>query len=233
MQSYKNLILIGTSHISIDSIREVEHSIASKNPDIIALELDRPRFNALIYKNKQKFRLRDIKQIGIKGFIFNMLGGILEKKLGKLTGISPGSEMKAAVRLAHERKLEIALIDQDIRITLKNISTRMSLREKLRLLLELLLPTFSPNKVKINLKKVPSKEVITKLTKQLKKKYPSLYSSLIEDRNIIMAKRLYTLMHTNKKILAVVGAGHEEEIISLIKNEKGDTEYKSVLLKPR
>jgi pheromone shutdown protein TraB len=36
-----------------------------------------------------------------------------------------------------------------------------------------------------------------------------------------MAKNLNKLMNTsNKKILAIVGAGHEEEMIKLIKNEK-------------
>lgn len=233
MQSYKNLIVLGTSHISIDSIREVEAIITQKKPDIIALELDKPRFNALIYKHKKKLTLKDISHIGFKGYLFNLIGSIIEKRLGKLVGTSPGDEMKAAVKLAHNYKLEIALIDQDIRITLKNISERLTFREKLRLLAEILSSAILPNKIKINLRKVPSKEVIAKLTKQLKIKYPSLYSSLIADRNKIMAKRLYTLMATNKKILAIVGAGHEDELISLIKLERGDAKSRLILLKPR
>lgn len=233
MQRYKNLLLLGTSHISIVSISEVKSSIMENEPKIIALELDRPRFNALIYKKRGKSFIRDIRHIGFKGFLFNIIGAYIEKKLGKLTGVSPGDEMKAAVKLAFERKLEIALIDQDIRLTLRNISRRMTWREKLRFIMEILTTGLFGSKLKINLSKVPSKEVIRKLTAQLRKKYPSLYTSLIEDRNKIMAKRLYTLMATNKKILAIVGAGHEDEIISLIKQQKGDSKSRLDLLKPK
>ena len=233
MQRYKNLFLIGTSHISVESIEDVKSAINSNKPDIIALELDRPRFNALVYEKKHKPSLQDIKQIGFKGFLFNLIGAYIEKKLGKLVGTSPGDEMKAAVKLAFEKKLEIALIDQDIRITLRNISKRMTLKEKLRFVLEILTSSLFGSKLKIDLRKVPSQEVIDKMTKQLKEKYPSLYISLITDRNKIMAKRLYTLMASKKKILAVVGAGHEGEIIALIKREKGEPKYKLDLLKPK
>ncbi len=233
MQSYKNLLLLGTSHISIESIKEVEAAIKHYKPHTIALELDLPRFNSLVYHHKKKLRLKDIKHIGFKGYVFNLIGSIIEKRLGKIVGTSPGDEMKAAVKLAFENKLEIALIDQDIRITLKNISARMTLREKLRFLGEVFVSAIFPSKIKVDLRKVPSKEIISKLTKQLKLRYPSLYSSLIVDRNIIMAKRLYTLINTNKKVLAIVGAGHEDEILDLIKHEKGGTKYKLTLLKPR
>ncbi len=134
MQSYKNLLLLGTSHISIESIKEVKAAIKHYKPHTIALELDLPRFNSLVYNHKKKLRLKDIKHIGFKGYVFNLIGSIIEKRLGKIVGTSPGDEMKAAVKLAFENKLEIALIDQDIKITLKNISDRMTLREKLRFL---------------------------------------------------------------------------------------------------
>ena len=50
----------------------------------------------------------------------------------------------------------------------------------------------------------------------MRKDYPSVYRVLIAERNVYMSKNLYNLLTLNKKIVAVVGAGHEEEIISLI-----------------
>ena len=96
---YKNLTIIGTSHISVESIKEVQSKILKIRPDIIALELDSKRFYALTAKNK-KISLSDIKKIGLKGYLFNLIGSYLERKLGKLVGISPGSEMLEAIRIA-------------------------------------------------------------------------------------------------------------------------------------
>ena len=71
-----------------------------------------------------------------------------------------------------------------------------------------------------DLKKVPDKQTIKKLLRMVKKRYPGLYKVLIEERNEFMASKLIKLMGENeeKKILAVVGAGHEEDILKLIKN---------------
>ena len=96
---YKNLVILGTSHIAKQSIKEVEELIEKEKPDIIALELDRKRLYALTHKVERKIRLKDIFRIGVKGFLFSLLGAYVEKKLGKLVGITPGSEMKKLLRL--------------------------------------------------------------------------------------------------------------------------------------
>ena len=216
MISYKNIIVLGTSHISIESVNEVESAIRSINPDVVALELDGKRFNALFSK-KRKMSIWDVKAIGVKGFLFNLIGAFVEKKLGKLVGVSPGSEMKKATLVARELKCKIALIDQDISITLKNISNRLTFKEKMNFFVDLLKGVFSNEKIKFDLHKVPSKGIIKKLTDQVKKRYPSVYSVLVDDRNKYMAKNLYRLMLSYNKIIAVVGAGHEDDLIKEIK----------------
>ncbi len=56
------------------------------------------------------------------------------------------------------------------------------------------------------------------MTGHLKKRYPSIHKALITDRNKYMVKKLVKLIraHPDKKILAVVGAGHEEGMLSLL-----------------
>ena len=126
---YGNLTIIGTSHIAKQSLEDVEKAIVEGKPDIVALELDRRRLYSL-FKNPGKIRIYDIKRVGIKGFIFSLMGAWAGKKLGKMVGVAPGSEMKKAVRLAKKNKIKLALIDQDIEVTLKRFSKSLTWGEK-------------------------------------------------------------------------------------------------------
>ncbi len=217
---YKNLIIIGTSHIAKESLIEVENTIKEQKPDIIALELDKKRYHGLLYNKKGPIKLSQIKEIGIKGFLFSLIGAFVEKKLGEYVGVAPGSEMITAIRLARKDKIGIALIDQDIDITLKRFSKTLTWKEKWNFVVDIVKGLiFRKKEVDFDLTKVPSKKVIDILIKKVKNRYPNIYKVLIEERNQVMAAKLNQLITKNpdKKILAIVGAGHEEAIINLIK----------------
>jgi pheromone shutdown-related protein TraB len=217
--NYKNLAIIGTSHIAKQSLEDVEKAITEGKPDIVALELDRQRLYSL-FKKPGKIRIYDIKRIGIKGFIFSLIGAWVEKKLGKMVGVAPGSEMKKAVRLAKKHKMRIALIDQDIEITLRRFSMSLTWKEKWNFLVDIIQSIFVRKKaIEFDLTKVPSKKIIKELVGKVKKRYPNIYRVLIEERNHVMAENLKKIMekYPDKKILAIIGAGHEEDILGLIK----------------
>jgi len=63
-----------------------------------------------------------------------------------------------------------------------------------------------------DLRKVPRAELIETMMNSLKQRYPSIYKSLVEDRNRYMVRKLVGLAKENPeaKILAVVGAGHKK-----------------------
>lgn len=216
MKSYKNLTIIGTSHISIESVKQVESILLKIKPDIIALELDPIRFQALL-KPEKKIKLQDIRKIGLKGFLFNIIGAYIQKKLGEIVKVKPGSEMKKAIKTAKKLNSKIYLIDQDIRTTLKKLSKEFTWKEKFQVIEDIFLSFFSSKKISFDLTKVPSQKLIDQLTSELKEKYPSLYKVLVKERNEIMAKNLYKLIQTNKNIVAILGIGHEKEIINIIK----------------
>ena len=71
---------------------------------------------------------------------------------------------------------------------------------------------------KFDLRRVPEQEVIAKIINEMKKQYPSVYKTLITDRNRYMVKLLVKLLHEHpeKKILAIVGAGHKEGMGKLL-----------------
>jgi len=218
---YKNLTIIGTSHIAKQSLDEVKKAIEEEKPEIVALELDKRRLYALMSKKKEKISFYNIFKIGIKGFIFSLIGAWAEKKLGEYVGVSPGSEMKQAVKIAKKNKIKLALIDQDIEITLKRLSKTLTWKEKWNFVVDILKAViFRKKEVDFDLRTVPSKKIIKKLINKVKKRYPNIYNVLVKERNKVMAKNLVKLMKTKEesKILAIVGAGHEEEIIDIIKN---------------
>ena len=223
---YKNLTIIGTSHIARQSLKEVEETINKLKPEIIAIELDKKRYYSLTHAVKRKLRFRDIRRIGFKGYLFNLIGAWAERKLGKLVGVAPGSEMITAINLAKKHKSKIALIDQDIEITLKRLSKAFTFREKWNFFIDILTGLFFGKREmkkmgikKLDLTKVPSKRLIKKLIKRVEKRYPSLYRVLIEERNYVLAMNLRNLIeyHPDSKIVAIIGAGHEDEVLELVK----------------
>jgi len=225
MLKYKNLTLLGTSHIARQSLEEVENAINQLKPDIICLELDKKRLYALVNNVKGKARFRDIRNVGLKGYLFSLIGAYAEKKLGQYVGVSPGSEMLKAINLAKNNKIKIMCVDQDIEKTLKRFSKEFTWREKGRIVIDIIKALILRKKeIDFDLRTVPNKQTINKLIKKVKDRYPNLYKVLIEERNEFMASKLARIIsiNENKKILAIVGAGHEEELINLIKNKKID-----------
>lgn len=212
------LKILGTSHIANQSIAEVQIAIESWKPDIVAVELDRGRLQNLLHPQEQKTRLSDIRRVGLKGWLFAQLGGWGEKKLGKHVGVKPGQDMLTAVRMAQSQKIPVALIDQDITVTLKRFSKALTWTEKGRFAWDVVAGALSKKKPEFDLRTVPSPAVIDKLVRQVKNRYPNVYRVLITERNLYMARALSRLMRENpdKKILALVGAGHKADIEELL-----------------
>ena len=195
------LEILGTSHIAEQSIKEIKNVVLTKRPDIIAVELDAQRVASLLSGEKNKMSFSSAFTIGIKGYFFAKLVQFLQQKIGKTVGVIPGSEMKTAIELARKEKIQIALIDQPIAITLKNFSKAFTWREKFRFMGEILGGIFMPRRqIKrlgldaIDLRKVPQEEVIEKMMNIMKERYPSVYKTIVEDRNKYMVRKLVKIM---------------------------------------
>ena len=226
---YKNLTIIGTSHIAKQSVNEVRRVIAEKKPAVVAIELDRNRYAGLVSGEESRITFMDIRHIGIKGYIFALIGAYVEKKLGNIVNVRPGADMLAAAQAAQENKARVALIDQDIAITLQKFSKRFTWREKWNFFVDFIYSFLFRKKAmkrfgisNLDLSKVPEKEVIRKMIGYVQMRYPNLYFVLIQERNYIMAAKLHKIMemYPENEIVAVVGAGHEEEIVELLKQKE-------------
>lgn len=217
---YGNLTVIGTSHIAEASVRNVRETILAEKPAIVAVELDHARLHALLSEEKPKFSPAMIRTIGLTGFVFFAIASFLQRRLGKLIGAVPGQEMKIAVQIAQQNKTRVALIDQPLSITMGNLS-RISIWEKLKLARDLVLGSagIGTEKMRFDLTKTPSSRFVEMAMKKLRERYPGLYKALVSDRNEYMARMLARIMklEPESRIVAVVGAGHEGEIVRLVK----------------
>jgi pheromone shutdown-related protein TraB len=215
------LTIIGTSHIAKESLKEVRDAINTGKYDIIALELDQLRLRAMLSRKKQSRSVRDVFKVGVKGYLFSLFGAWAERKLGSMVGMKPGAEMLTAYRLARKKKLKIALIDQRIDITLKRFSKALTWKEKWNFVVDVVKGFFKRPQLEFDLRTVPSKQVITKLIRKVKKRYPNFYKVLVEDRNRVMAQNLSKIItrYPDKRVLAIVGAGHEDDIMRMVEEE--------------
>ena len=220
-----SLKIIGTSHIAKESVNEIKETIEKEKPDIVAVELDVDRAAALLHGQKSKVTISEILKIGVKGYLFAKIGQFVQQKLGKMVGMAPGSDMKTAILESKKNNLKVALIDQPIRITLKNFSKNLTWKERFLFGWDIIKGLIMPKKQmkqfglnNFDLSTVPKTELIEKMMEGLQGRYPSVYKSLVEDRNKYMIKKLVKLMHAEPeaKILVVVGAGHKKGMEELL-----------------
>ncbi|VVB95575.1 TraB family protein [uncultured archaeon] len=205
--------IVGTAHVSEKSIAEVNQIIEREKPDIVAVELDRGRYQAL--KGEEEVREINVKDILSSGkfnyFLLQWLLAYVQKKIGADMGVKPGAEMLAAIETAEKSGARVALIDRDIQITLGRFWSKMSFFEKLKLFGSLIGATFGIGTEEIDIETVTNEDVVTQLVSELRKVAPSAASILIDERDAFMAKNLLDLSKEGN-VVAVVGAGHREGI---------------------
>jgi pheromone shutdown-related protein TraB len=207
------IIIVGTAHVSEKSIAEVNEVIEREKPDIVAVELDKARFQAI--KGEEEVKEVNLKELLSGGkfyhFMLHWLLAYVQKKIGADTGVKPGAEMMAAIEQAEKTGAKIALIDRDIQVTLGRFWNRMSFYEKLKLFTSLVGASFGFGSEKIDMETVTNEDVVTQLLGELRKLAPSAAIVLIDERDAFMAKNLLDLANQGK-VVAVVGAGHREGI---------------------
>ena len=202
--------LVGTAHVSAESVDEVRREIDEFLPDIVAIELDQNRYHALKYGAEEP-EITDILRSGnLMMFLLQWGLAYVQKKIGMDVGVEPGAEMKAAYEAAEERGIRVGLIDRDIRITLNRFLANMSLREKLRMTWALLASVFhvGGGGEEIDVEALKQQDVIDMALEEFRKFSPNGARALIDERDAYLASQLIGLSHSFERVMAVVGAGH-------------------------
>ena len=135
--------------------------------------------------------------------------------------------MKEDVRIANSKDIPIALVDQYIEITLKRLSKAITWKEKKNFLADMLKALFlRKSEIGFDLETVPDKKIIRKIAKKLKERYPNIFRVLIDERNVVIAENLRKLMEpSDRKILVILGAGHVDDVVELVKESNAKISY--------
>ncbi len=212
------LVMVGTAHVSRESIKEVEEVIEREKPDIVAVELCEKRYRALVEKTPPEISIKDVIKSGeVYLLLFQWILAYFQRKVGKTLGVRPGEEMLRAIEKARETGADVALIDRDITITFRRFWARMSLMEKLRMTFALI-RSIGGGGEEIDVEEMKKEDVVERLIEELRKFSPSAATVLVDERDAFIAGNLLNLLSTGKKIVAVVGAGHQEGIKRYLDN---------------
>ncbi|MBU0943312.1 MAG: TraB/GumN family protein [Proteobacteria bacterium] len=212
----KTVILIGTAHISQESVDLVETVIKQENPDCVCIELDEKRFEALT--QKKKWQDLDLKQLiknkQLATLMINLLMASYQKKLGNQLGVQPGAELLCAANMAKSNNIPIVLCDRDVRITLRRAWKSTSFLKKGYLLATLFASLFDSTELsEEKLSELKQKDVLSELMSEMGNSLPDVKKVIIDERDLYLSEKIKAA--NGKRLVAVVGAGHVEGIKAL------------------
>ncbi len=210
----REIILLGTAHISRESVTEVQQAIHEERPDRVCIEIDESRYKAIAggdrWKNLKITRVLKEKKAFL--LLANLVLASFQKRLGLDLGIKPGAEMVAAIEAANELGIPFSLIDREIQITMKRAWAKTGFWGKNKMLAVMLGSLFTREKLsEEEIEKLKNKDVLQGMLEEISEFLPSIKEVLIDERDEYLAAKIFEA--DDKKILAVVGAGHIPGIV--------------------
>jgi len=220
----ENLRLLGTAHIATSSVEAVRQQIAEYQPDIVAVELCKSRYEALISDRRldKEGLLKVIKEGKAPMVLMQSMLSAEQRKLGINEGQQPGAELLAAVEAAKEVGCEVALVDRDIQTTLRRAWKRMKFREKWRLLTSLL-DEEDEEDLDVN-ELLQDSDLLSSMMEELKGFSPGAGEVLIDERDTYIASKISGLGE-ERRVLAVLGAGHLNGVSSKLSGSMSSIEH--------
>ena len=205
----REIVLVGTAHISRESVDLVREVIDREQPDTVCIELDQQRFEAL--SQEQRWESLDLREVirnrQLTTLLANLLLASYQRRLGGKLGVVPGSELLEAIQVAEEHEIPVSLCDRDIRVTLRRAWHSLSWWRKLVLVSQLGASAFeTPEITEEELRAIREKDVLNELMNELGTAAPDLKRVLIDERDAYLAQRIRE--SEGAKLVAVVGAGH-------------------------
>ena len=217
------IILIGTGHV-FDLKSSLIKVFDEKNPDIVCVELDKQRYNAIMMKRNNPKAFND----GRKNlpFIYKLLARFQEN-LANEYGVTAGDEMLTAVNYAQSYQIPVEFIDMNAQNLFRKMWKSMPFSEKFRLLFSGFGGLFvSKKRVEEELKNF--QKDFDSYIEKIGEKFPTIKKTLIDKRNEYMVKRLESLNEQYQSIISCVGDGHIPGMSKLL-GEKG-IEYSVIRL---
>ncbi|MBA3393266.1 MAG: TraB/GumN family protein [Deltaproteobacteria bacterium] len=205
--------IVGTAHVSQRSVEEVRAVIERVKPDVVCVELDKTRFDALT--KDSAFRDLDVFKVVREGRTLYLLAHLAlasyQRRIGASLGVKPGAELLAAVQAAKELGIPVELIDRDINITLKRTWSNLGLWKRSMLLSSLVVGWDDDKGEPVTARSVEDlkeAKALSEMLSELGRAVPQIKGPLIDERDQYMASKSIDIGTGKRRIVAVVGAAH-------------------------
>lgn len=211
------LTIIGTAHVSSESVEEVKDAIYEQQPEVVAIELDRGRYIKL---KKEMMGIEEddtisvtqiIKENKVGLFFTTTLLSYFQSKIGADVDVKPGSEMVGAIEACEDLGIPIALIDREINTTLQRALNKMGFREKVKFIFGLITSVFGDDDVEdeIDIEDLKNPDNIDELMEMFKDEAPSVYEVLVKERTHILQEKYFKYLKTMSSQLLEQGINRE------------------------
>lgn len=213
----KELILVGTAHVSRKSAEQVQAVIEAEQPDTVCIELDRQRYQSIVdgqkWKDTDIFRIIREKKATL--LLMNLIISSFQRRIAKQFGVVPGQEMLQGITSAKDVGAKLVLADRDIQVTFQRVWHGIGFFGKLRLMMQIMLSLFGGEDItEEDMEKLKSKDMLSAMLDEFTESFPQLKIPLIDERDQYLSQKIKTA--PGQKVVAVLGAAHVPGIMQEI-----------------
>ncbi|WP_373894328.1 TraB/GumN family protein [Virgibacillus natechei] len=216
----KELILIGTAHVSKTSAEQVKEVIDAENPDSVCIELDQGRYNSIVEGNKWKDMdiFKVIREKKATLLLMNLAISSFQNRMAKQFGISPGQEMIQGIDSAKETDADLVLADRNIQTTFSRVWRNIGFKGKALLLMQVIGGIFSKETIsEEDLEQMKSEDTLNAMLHEFTQSFPRLKTPLIDERDQFLSQKIKEA--PGNKVVAILGAAHVPGIKKEIHND--------------
>ncbi|WP_088105849.1 TraB/GumN family protein [Halalkalibacter urbisdiaboli] len=216
----KEIILLGTAHVSKQSAEQVKELVETEKPDTVCIELDEQRYQSMMDQDRWKSMdiFKVIKEKKATLLLMNLVISSFQKRIAKQYEIKPGQEMIQGIESAEKIGANLVLADRNIQITFARIWSGVGLMGRARLLMEIIGSIFSKDEItEEELEKLKSEDMLNSMLHDFTVNFPKLKVPLIDERDQFLAQKIKEA--PGNKIVAVLGAAHVPGIKEEIKKD--------------
>ncbi|MBU5669032.1 TraB/GumN family protein [Peptoniphilus sp. MSJ-1] len=204
----KEIILIPTAHVSVESANLVRETIEKENPDSICIELDEDRYKNLKNPNSWKNTniIDVIKQKKVVLLIANLILSSYQRNIAKKLKTNPGQEMMEGMKASEKYGINLVLADRNIQTTFLRIWRKMGFFEKIKLIFSFVLMDDDEEVSEEDLQKLINRDNLELVIDDMAKDYPQIAETLLRERDKYLA---YNIKNApGNKVIAILGAAH-------------------------